>query len=883
MKRYTINVMLLTFLLVTVVSIGLAYQSSITNRITALSEEAHLLNASFPHGSYTVTNHFASGDKVILGTAAFNEHVPLQSKDLSDINPPLSENLTTFEVDNTILFLLGNIDSGDRNRLWDPYTSFDEIGLWDTDLGNSPEAAVGDFDGDGCDEILVTGYNGYDARIWDDNNTDFVLLHTFSVLDEENEVAKANVDNDLSDEILILGKSGSSIIILVCDDAESVFIELAQIVITVPVEFTGTPTLNYGRLTSGNIDSDPMDEIIVLIQDDTNSHHCLQVFDDALASFAFIGEQYVFYYDCQDMVALDADLDGVDEIVLNVGKDIRLYGDITNTFSLLGEFAIANVYSHVADLRLAKGNFDDTMGEDIAILYRNTNSNNVLCFLYGYVSLDLYYINTINLGSESSLSFSNLCINNFDYDLNDEIAITHTLWSSDKVKARVFDDFEEDFTELANREYDISATPTVHPTVISGDFSGKITLQYVHHNCSDSMPQIIAAISAPPTVSGIKQVYDFSATIFGQSVAGSSSTSNGYSISTGVTLSFEKDDILGIFGVKISAQLSYEFAMTKTTTKTETQCVEYSASNTDDSIIFQKVTYDNYFYEVLTHPNSTHIGEWMAFSVPQEVIVYKWVKSFYNQQYANYHPIGDETFNHTAGLPWTYLTKEQKDLYLTKYENWGIWQSAKMTVGAGDAVNSVGISLATEQTTEVTRTISVDFEAGFSVFGIGLTLSVGFSTSSAYTITIEENTSYEGVVGDIDERYYQYYNYSFGLLVYNTYRNDTTIRYQVINYWVEDYNGPLYGQLFVVDNWWFWVATSGCGALVLTIPIGSAILVKKRKSLKEANKTKSSKEPQMKSPKKTPTKTQTQKSINKTQTKNTTKSASKDTTNKKRK
>jgi len=292
------------------------------------------------------------------------------------------------------------------------------------------------------------------------------------------------------------------------------------------------------------------------------------------------------------------------------------------------------------------------------------------------------------------------------------------------------------------------------------------------------------------------------------------------------------------------------------------------------------VTYDNYFYEVLTHPNSTHIGEWMAFSVPQEVVVYKWIKSYYNEQYANYHPIGDETFNHTAGLPWTYLTEEQKDLYLTKYEDWGIWQSSKMTVGAGDAVNSVGISLATEQSTEVTRTISVDFEAGFSVFGIGLTLSVGFSTSSAYTITIEESTSYEGVVGDIDERYYQTYNYSFGLLVYNTYRNDTPIRYQVIDYWVEDYNGPHYGRLLLVDNWWFWVATGGGGALVIAIPVGSVVLVKRRKAIKGKTEVVSARKSQMKSTQKAP-KSQPQKTANKPQTKNTAKTTSKNTTVKK--
>ncbi len=811
------------------------FLSVITNSIANPLPVSHYsIDTNAPLGNYIVTNSYVNGEKTTVGKAAFNE--PILDAATSSDTPPLSENQTEFDVDNYIMFLLGDVD-GDRNRVWNPYDSWDEVDTWDTDLGHYPEATVGDFDGDGADETLVAGGTGYDAAIWDDKTANFATLHTFSVLDEENEVASANIDGDYSSEILILGKNSADVVILVCDDASTNFAELAQIAIIPPAEFTTDPTLSSGRITSGDVDGDNKDEIIVLIYETSYSYKCVLVYDDAENDFSLIGSKSFYYYYLYDIIAADLDADGLDEIIVHFAEYLQIYSIITGSFSLLDDIEMANTYSDIDYLRFAVGNFDDVEGLDIAVcLYR---INDFLCFFYGYSSSGIVLINFLSIDDEGQTPYSNICVSNFDEDSYDEIAITYLLYSYLTV-AVVLDDYTEDFAELCYRDYDPPSTTVIYPTVVAGDFTGKIVIQYVHHNTSTSNPQVIAAIAAPPTISGIKQVYDFSGTVFGTAVSGSSGTSNGYSVKTGICFSFEKDDIIGIFGVKVSAQFDDEFERTFTLTETETQCVEYVVSSSSDSVIFQIVPYNNYYYQFICHPNSTHVGEWMAISVPSTPIVYKWSKSLYNEEYANF-AIGTETFNHTVGQPATYLTEQNKQTLMVQYLSTGFWDSDKMTVGAGDATNAVGISLAIETTTEVTRTISTEFEAGVSIFGFGLAVSYGYSTSSAYTITVEDETSYQGIVGDIDERYYQLYNYSFGLLVYNFENEKTNLNYQVINYWVDDYNGPLVGKLFLVDSWWFWTSTGG-GVVVISLAAGATIFgIKKKSSKKNVPKPKTSK------------------------------------------
>ena len=773
-------------------------------------------------GYYRVLDVYPSGERSLRGVSPIGTRIqPRQQKGYTQ---PLTSEYMWISGQQAVYMYYGfdPEDEDYRNYVMVPEEGSnypDIIRYWDKIVGWGGYITSLPYGEDNVRGLLLPNADEVPVII---SSIDGSLLYTFSLPNSGEQilcVVAGNFDNDAGYEVAFLCNSTTNnnyLVLRILDDWSNSFSELETIDIDGYIAGQSGYTIRHllHRLKVYDIDYDGRDEIIiqcvVKYQEETYDKSVVVVLDDSFANFELIDkithnllQTSYGYYVTADVVA--GDFDGDNNVELIIGFCVLVYyryNRTSNNFEYVSVLRDPEGGYIIVDLcSLAAADVDFDYKDELIVGKIETNyrvriydldSENVVS---GYEIADEY-----RTGSPDRI-FMEIFAENFDDDIYTEVAmllVENYMGSYPHLDRYIY--FYGDISENFERVcwwFEAESIPSntispQRPLAAMVPVSGDILIHYTGiHNTSVSSPYIIATMAAPPTVENISQNYGATATFFGTAVSQSHAESNGYSVSVGVTLSFEAEDIFKIVNVHASTKFSYEFEKTRTVSQTIQECREFSGDYSEDYVIFESVVYDNYYYEVVYHPNESIIGQIMAISIPNAPAVYKWTVDYFNSHNGDYPDIGEETFKHTIGDPSTYPSLNDMTIMESEYKSKGFWKSqGTMTIGSGYGDNSVEIDLETITTTETTRTIGVEYEAGISIFGSGLSLSTGLKTKYMYSISIGESTKYQGKIGDIAPEDYEDYKYSVGLFVYNLYRQEEMLGYQVLNYWIEDYNPP---------------------------------------------------------------------------------------------
>ncbi|MFX1499509.1 MAG: FG-GAP repeat domain-containing protein [Promethearchaeota archaeon] len=639
------------------------------------------------------------------------------------------------------------------------------------------DVATGDFDGDGLDEfcIVLTEWdyddtpfewiecNNYDSDVYfyiydiQENVTRFSW--SFLLWDQcgsagmdhitQPRLKTGEFDGDGKDEIVLTTGGPKFYRGWIFDENNGTYRECSEFQWNNYQDFNDPRYFN--SLALGDIDGDHLDEILYIIKESGEQGESIRIKDDEIQGYRELA--VININEGSFLESGDIDGDGFDEIITFsrvLGNTFGIvYDDIHTNFTVLKTWQPADL-ANIIGKKLTVGDVDaDGMAEII--------------FSTGNNLVDYY---------ESGLVIGNA--------------------------TTILDDAKHNYTVLLSDS-------THHGFITTGDFDADgVKLKYIgKHWTTTAPPKIVMVIAAPPTYKGISQNYIYSYTAFGKEVSTGEATGNSIGISEGNhwSVGVKAGIKIKLFEVEASftfrKSLTQEFLRTNTKTRTETTALGYLVGISDDAVIFHRTVFDNYKYEIISHPtNPDAIGEFMTIDVPQTPRLFKTTIPYYNKKYSSIAPtIGSETFNHTVGEPWTYPTISTIESIAPIR-----WASSEMqTVGLGDAASTTSIKIETTETLEMKRTYttesSYDFEGSMGIGGkyggIYATAGGGWSSASidvrTSSVTVGESCIYEGSVGDIKKEVtWEQLDFDFCIIVYNIERSDEGIRYQVVNYIVDN-------------------------------------------------------------------------------------------------
>ncbi len=647
------------------------------------------------------------------------------------------------------------------------------------------KAALGDFDGDGRQELALgasVGQAGW-VRVYDDATGDFALLKevtSSSAGHGDYDLAAGNFDADEAAELAVLRVSGGTddVTVQLFDDASKDFalkktIAAARLLPSAEQGDKDTKWLSGGIVRTGNVDADGQDELYVLLthrdvgSGEGNDVVSSLLFDDAFGEASLLatpGELNDLHYPQReverpfDALFADMDGDGVDELYqLHIGADQNTHawylsqwlpsenGYDWNQVALYEK--LDTNYNPVALGRLAVISGDELAGETLIVALKNSGSEHPL--------------RTARILAKASVQAK---------DARQSFAL--------------------DIPELESSANNYPASTV--PLVAGGDFDNdNLQVRYTGNKWQSlASPRPIVVLAAPPQNAGMSQSESDSSTAFGKEALRGSATTDELGASYGATMSFDSSVITGLFGSlgslasgSISSSVERAFAYSETKSTIESYGTSYSGAYPDDCIVFQGVLHTSYEYEITMASDPDAVGRKLTIDLPVAVKTYKWTLGFYNEKLGQDGvAIGAETLSHVVGDPSSYPSAKERDVLLKN----GGWKSQQIAVGQGSGSNSVSISLAEEKTTASTNTITNDESWGVAVAGFGYDSSHAISGTSVYEVTVGTETNYQGTVGDIlDRREYQEYSYDFGLMVY-PFKHPQGPAFQVVTYWTSN-------------------------------------------------------------------------------------------------
>lgn len=644
------------------------------------------------------------------------------------------------------------------------------------------DAAIGDFDGDGWDEVAVASSGeGTDnwIRVFDYVKGELVLLADAdaTVLDLrlDAKLAAGNFDDDAADELAVLafGPELNAVTLVIRDDLDADLAVIGQVSTASLLPPSGNEAeaaawLSGGFLRAGNVDADEQSELFVLLTQHGSDAGGLtvmsSVIDDVTGTAKDIGGPNLSSAKFHtpgtldhpfEAVFADTNGDGIDELYIAqlgsreeffdwvltrwVGPDDDSFNDEVNRVRLGEQYNP----SSIARMTVVDG--DELLGDGLLFAVSE-----------GGVSRALL---TVDIHAQPIIDADDVA---HGYELADFVAQD----SAEEVGAGTV------------------------PVVAGGDFDNdSLQVRYTGERwLSLPAPRPLVVLAAPPIKDGISQNVDSSETVFGTETTRETSATEEVGTTYGVGLSFETATLTGMLGTfgaaaSVSFQRSLEshFASSETRTQVTTRGLSYGTSHPDDTVVFQGVLYTSYAYEIISATDPSVIGDRMTIDVPTAVKTFKWTIPYYNQNLPSGVPaIGQETLRHTPGDPSTYPTPQQRDRLS---EQFGGWQSQQVTVGQGGNVSAAIISVGTQTTNTSTSSISDSQGWGVAIAGAGYQESRTVGETKLFEVTFGSATTYQGVVGDIRERAeYEDYAYDFGVFVYN-FEHPSNLRYQVVNYW----------------------------------------------------------------------------------------------------
>jgi hypothetical protein len=613
--------------------------------------------------------------------------------------------------------------------------------FWITDCS----LAAGDFDGDGLDEVAMVGNREGDSymagAVFDDLLTTQRIHHLWDHIEgaweespkatKEHDIVTGDFNNDGRDELAIVGYYDHSLISWIWswkDEPEEVplIYHGMELIYTLPkMEFTrGLPSIS-----SGNIDGDRPDELIVTTHDDDFKIH-YRIYDDLQTNFEIIkiGRDNITIR-TTDSATGDIDGDGIDEILL--------------------------VGHHVAN---PVGRILDDANHDFAVL-------KVLDFIFD----DRWYY------------WYNLQVKCGDVDADgiDEYVMLGQSWN--QLHGELYDDLSLGSNNSMIKRWQIGEKI---PTMALGDFDGDgLILEYTGEHEAITTPSIpIVVMAAPPVIEGSWQDSEESRTRFGITTPDASDDGHELSMFSELSISFEGEPIELPDGA-LSALLQ-EFVATETPIMANSQNISFEGEFPQDYVVYQNTTYDLYKYRILSWPaNDERVGEYISINVPSSINIELITLTEFSVENWDGLDIGNNTFSHQVGNISSYKNTSERNTTFNLYQG---WSSNITSVGQGVENTIVTIDLSKKQINEEKLRYGIAWDDSELMKDEGCESTIGLTSDMMFEVTIGKNTIFEGIVGDDqDSEDIGKQVYSYGMLVYFTDESEDGLVYLVVDYWVE--------------------------------------------------------------------------------------------------
>ncbi len=335
---------------------------------------------------------------------------------------------------------------------------------------------------------------------------------------------------------------------------------------------------------------------------------------------------------------------------------------------------------------------------------------------------------------------------------------------------------------------------------LGADFDGDdLTLKYTgNKELTVSEPRILFVAAAPPTQAGISQNYTLTGTTIEVSRWVSGGVGRGYGTSSSLTVSAGTPGVLDevIFGIgsaSASETLARILEESHTTMRIAKWTQAFAGDSENDMVVFQATEQESYEYEIVAATKDPdRIGEHIYFNVPSKIHIYKWSLKKFNESVTD---PSDEIhiFRHTPGDVSSYMSESDKAAIADRYgtqRRGRFLDIGDARVGMGGGFIALSLELSMEEASEFELTQNIEYAGEFEILGLGGGGSDGISRSAVYTVSVGNSTVYEGAVGDIANKQWEQYRYTYGMFL-RWIKDRKGRRYQVIDYWVDDL-GPGY-------------------------------------------------------------------------------------------
>lgn len=305
-----------------------------------------------------------------------------------------------------------------------------------------------------------------------------------------------------------------------------------------------------------------------------------------------------------------------------------------------------------------------------------------------------------------------------------------------------------------------------YPSICAVDvFNRGVKLRYLPQKSTTTFtnPIILSVLEAPPYYKELEdktEALGNVATSFGKVTGTEKETSNGFSVTAGVSFGFEQG--VGVFGIEIAkiefeAELKSSFTADFSEATSTEKSVTYSNYYTEDAVVLTVIPYDIYFYEVTAwnSEENRYKTDEMSMMVPRSPLTTMMPVSEYNKTAASIDgaPIIDENvISHTVGDPRTYPQDTKK-------------LSGAVTINKKDPFTGSGIgnvsteqSISTSTSTGRSFEYGLEFEASLKVSALGVSVGAiaGAGTNTSISVTSSQGTTYTGSVAGVPVEDYDF-------------------------------------------------------------------------------------------------------------------------------
>ncbi|NOY93211.1 MAG: hypothetical protein GXP55_18655 [Deltaproteobacteria bacterium] len=740
---------------------------------------------------------------------------------------------------------------------------------------------VGQFDDDGYDEVAVISRDAagiVNVAILDKTAGGSLTATRPSIslaLADTYDAAAGDFDLDGRDELFIaVAKRGEPIhyYLIDYDDATSAYVVAGS----GRVATAASADAEYVKVAAGDVDGDGMAEAVIVWHIHTTGEHSVPYYviqDDLDAGLAevfparTVTDDMPWQVNCHhsfiDVTTGDIDGDGMDEILFGLYEPYwqRSAGfGATQQCRIVTELRVANNYDHAApasptvvlpdgasvsvgdfwyDASWVYGNaltrrhmsvlvtadIDGDRRDEVLLqnrLYKfkpasgPTTSGLELVSGWPHELPDSIVNYGPNIGSTDyrPVDFSDgfltrdVQVGDVDGDLREDIVFLRksgtSIWVDYFDAGATAGNYDLKHTELqqATNYMGFAGAPRLALPNVDND---SLIVEPIGHDTYLGDNVITAVLAAPPCSEDIGQRVSRCSTTFGEGTTMSWTNGVYVSASAGIIvgMNWEPEVDIPLINVKLmKLNVQFSFGVRGSYNhKWATSVSErfsYSAGADNHLVLFESDVYDRYIYRIVSDPDPTHIGDTMSLSVPTGTRMMAVSQDYYNASNGTQIDIGSDVLSMTPGDLTTYPTRAQAEAIATADGNRLIAMSSSVIPAPEGDSNSSGINVGVSHSDSDSFSVGLYAKGyvkacGPSASGINPNICTGveFAGGSGYTHSYKFSSAliFAGRLAGIPTARYAESSYGAGIFAYVTTLEDAATgenqNFIVVSYYVE--------------------------------------------------------------------------------------------------